>query len=268
MRPYKKRVYRKRAPKRAKKLYRKSTVGLAVKSYVKRAIHANIENKRQSYNQIYAVGSYANSNTLYARPITPYTGYMVINQGLGQADRTGNRLKVVKAMLRYVAFPLSYDPGANPTPIPQEFQIILGYPKQTSGTIPSNAVIQQLFQVGNTSQPPQGDLGDLITPFNKDVWTIKKYIRHKIGNSAVEGTGSSTNSAYYANNDFKFNVVRSLDITSIYPKNINFNDAGVTHQGAGLYIMVQAINANGTTKSAAIQSLSFEFTVDLTYEDA
>jgi len=201
MRYMKKRVVKKRVYR--KKTIMKKTVPLSVKKYVKRAIHVNTENKRAITQGSYTVGSITNSATLYARPITPAVGFLTINQGTGQGDRIGNKCRTIKAMFRYTLFPLPYDAGVNPQPTPAEVMIIFGFVKQAQTTTPSSASIGQLFQNGNSVIAPQGDLGDLITPYNTDYWTIKKVIRHKIGNSVVEGSGAQSSRAFLANNDLK-----------------------------------------------------------------
>jgi len=264
-RNYKRRPVRKVAKKRYAK---RSTVGLAVKKYVKRAIHANVENKRAIYNASFAVGNIGNSGILYARPLTPASTYMTINLGTGQGDRIGNKCKVMKAMLRYTLFPLGYDLTSNPLPVPQEVMIIIGHLKPTPTAIPTVAQVQALFQSGSAVSAPQGDLGDLIQPYNTDLWTIKKVIRHKIGYGAVEGTGLQPNQQFFNNNDFKYNAVRALNITNIYPKTLVFNDATVNLQNAGLFMMIQSVNANGAVAPAINTSVFFDWAIDLTYEDA
>lgn len=267
---FKKRNYRKRVVRKSRRVVsrRKSSVGVAVKKYVKRAIHANVENKRALYNASFSVGNIGNSSTLYARPLTPAAGFLTINSGTGQGDKIGNRCKTMKAMLRYTLFPLGYDAVSNPLPIPQEVLIIIGYAKQTPCTIPTGVQVGSLFQNGSASSPPQGDLGDLIQPYNHDVWTIKKVIRHKIGNGAVEGTGANFGNQFYNNNDFKLNAYRSINITDIYPKNLIFNDGGNNLQNAGLFIMIESINANGTVAGALNTSVFFDWALDLEFEDA
>jgi len=269
---FKKRNYRKRVAKRPT---RKSAVGrkgssvsVAVKKYVKSTIARDIENKRASTDNSFAVGSIANSGILYARPITPAIGFMNIGQGVGQGDRTGNMIKTRRAIFRYVLFPVPYDLTVNPNPAPVEVMIIFGYVKATPTTTPTVANIQQLYQLGNTALAPQGDLGDLINPFNTDVWTIKKLIKHKIGYAVAEGSGGRPNNQYFANNDFKMNVHRVVDITSIYPSKFTFQDTVNTPTNQALFVMVQAVNADGTVSTALNTKAFIEYNLDYAYEDA
>lgn len=259
----------KRFARRKRAMPRKSsTVNLNVKKYVKRQIHANIENKKAISEGSFSVGSIASTTTMNARPLTPAAGYLSIVQGLGQGDRIANRCRTMKVMFRYTLSALPYDLTNNPLPVPCEVQILFGYVKQSPTSIPTATNVNNLFQAGNTSSAPQGDLGDLIQPINTDYWAIKKKITHKIGNSIVDGTGAQVNKQYFANNDYKFNVVRSLDITYMYPKLLIWNDVGTFIQNAGLYVMIQAIRCDGTVSPASTTSVFFNYALDLTYEDA
>jgi len=255
--------------KSTKKNKTKGKVSETVKSYVKQAIHANVENKRVSYQLGFPVGSYQNSTTMQVKSLTPGAGAAIsLLQGTGQGDRIGNKVRVIKAMLRYTAAVTAYDVIFNPIPQPMEFMIIIGYVKATPTVAPTAGQVAVLFQNGNTTSSPTGDISDLIQPYNTDFWCIKKTIRHKLGNSVNEGTGSAASRAYYANNDYKFNVVNSVNITNIYPKNLVFTDNSTGPQNAALFMMVQAINANGTLVGTQPQPILFEYCIDLTYEDA
>jgi len=251
-----------------RKSTKKCVVSSCVKKYVNKALHKNIENKAQSYTTGYSIGSYANSNSLYARPITPGAGFLSIVQGTGQGDRIGNKVKVMKAMFRYVINANPYDASSNSIPIPMEVQMIFGFVKQLPNTTPSSANVSQLFQSGSTALAPVGDLRDLIQPYNTDYWTIKKVIKHKIGTSINDGTGGLANRAYLANNDYSFNVCRSIDITSIYPKNLIFADNSTGPQNNSLYFMCQAVAADGTVQTTFNLPTRINWTIDISYEDA
>jgi len=266
---YKRPYNRYRTAAKKTKKYAKYRVSNNVRSYVKRAIHANVENKRVSYSLGFPVGNFQNSNVLQVKALTPGAGAAItLLQGTGQGDRIGNKVRIMKAMLRYTASVTAYDVILNPIPQPMEFMIIFGYVKATPTIAPNAAQVALLFQNGNTALSPAGDISDLIQPYNTDFWCIKKTLRHKIGNSVNEGTGSAASRAYYANNDYKINVVNSINITNIYPKLLNFSDNSTGAQNAALFMMVQAVNANGTLSGAAAQPVLFEYCIDITYEDA
>ena len=100
----KKRVYKKRVYK--KKIHvKKPVVSLAVKKYVKKELHKELENKSVFFEITSFVGSWVGDITMKMTPLTPYTGYMQIPQGVGEGNRIGNTIRTRKVMLRYVITP-------------------------------------------------------------------------------------------------------------------------------------------------------------------
>lgn len=259
-----KRVYRKRTVRKAKS----PTVTLAVKKYVNRMIHTNIENKNQTVNYSGNFGNYSANSALYCYPVTPYTGFMTISQGVLQNNRTGNEIRVRKAMLRYVLRPLGYNVSSNVSPVPTIVEMYLGRIKIAPGDIPGATDFTVLFQNGSSSIAPVGTLKDLVSNINNDYWTIKKRWSHKLGFAEYGGQGGIAQQQYFTNNDFKLNVVKKLDITSIYPKVLKFNDATNQVQGDGLFLFYQAVSANGNDTGSTQQTANIDFWIDLQYEDA
>lgn len=263
---------KKYAKRYAKKYARKSNVkgvSSAVKKYINRTIHANIENKEVQVQVGDSFGNVANDPTLNVRPLTPYPGYIQISQNVGQNGRTGNECKVRKVILKYVLYMNKYNPETNNTLAPLEIQLFLGYVKNSSGLLPIASDFNNLYQYNNTVNPIFGDLTDLTQKINTDYWTIKKYWRHKLGYSTlVDSSVANTAAANFANNDFKLNIVRTMDITKFYPKTLKFNDVSDTLQGTGLFFFFQAVSADGNTLAGSQIPASILYQVDVSYEDA
>jgi len=268
----KRRVYKKKSPATKKRYARggrkSSAVSSAVKSYVSRTIHSQIENKAIQVQVAQPFGNVINSPSLYIAPLTPYAGFISLLQGVGQNMRTGNEVRTRKVMLKYVLYPSQYNAVSNVAPRPCEIQLFLGYVKNSAGILPIPADFNALYQYNNTTNPVFGTILDLNQKFNSDYWTIKKYWTHKVGYSSANGTGNQPASQSYNNNDFKLNVVRKLDITKLYPKVLKFNDNGSGFQGAGLFFFYQAVAADGTTFNAATLPVVINWQLDLDYEDA
>lgn len=265
--PQRKRVMRKgkkRAPPRAKS----QKVSLAVKRYVSRAIHVDQENKNMSVNYAGAFGSCIANPSMYSYPITPYTGYLTIGQGVNQAQRIGNEIKIRKVMLRYILRPTGYNVDSNPFPAPVHVDMFLGRTKICPGDQPIAADFNALFQNGSSSAPAVGSLNDLVSATNKDYFDIKKRWSHKIGYGDYSGSGSIGSTQYFANNDFKLNVMKKLDITKHCPKTLKFNDATNTVQGPGLFLWYQAVNAGGGINASTVLPAHITFWIDIQYEDA
>jgi len=259
--------------KKVKKVYRKKsmkkpTVSVAVKNYVNRTIAKDVETKTANANYAGAFGNAVANPSLYSYPMTPYTGYMTIGQGVQQNQRIGNVIKVKKVYLRYILRPMPYDVGANPFPAPIVVDLFLGRNRVASGDQPIAGDMNFLFQNGNTSFGPVGNLNDLISEPNKDYWTIQKRWSHKIGFSDYMGTGGSTNFQYFGNNDFKLNIIKKLDITKHYPKILKFNDGTNQVQGPGLFLFYQCVSAGGGTNASTTLPCHMTFWIDVRYEDA
>lgn len=266
----KKRMYRKRGARKMKPSMKTPVVSKAVKKYVKQTIHKNIENKCIQYSQAYAFGGNpVTYPTLSFRRLTPGATSYTIQQGLGQGDRIANKIRVVKAIFRYILLPISYDLILNPNPKPQEIQLYFCNLKGNQRTDPAAGTVSLLFQNGNSFAGPSGLLGDMLRPINTDVWNVKKRVTHKVGYAAAEGTGQIAGSQYFANNDFKYNVKRSIDITSMMPKIINWSEDSITNPYSNaLYLMCYSVNADNTSQLQDTQVAGITFWLDLTYEDA
>jgi hypothetical protein len=268
---FKKRSYRKRAP--AKKRFarggkKSSVVSSAVKTYVNRTIHSQIENKSVQVNAGYNFGTYLESPELNAYPMLPHVGFWTINSGTNSASRIGNQIRVRKLMLNYILRPLPYDAVNNTFPVPCEVQLFLGYVKDAPTFVPTNTDFLQLYQNGASASPPQGSLRDIISVINKDFWVIKKRWTHKIGYAINNGTANQPVQQFNANNDFKLNVVKRLDITKLVDKNVRFNDNAATPTSKNLFFFQQSVFANGATGGATTQMTSIDFWIDFEYEDA
>jgi len=268
----KRRIYAKKAPKKSRAFRggrKSSVVSSAVKSYVKRTLHTQIENKNVQFNDATNVGNITAQPTLNCTPLTPYAGLVNITQGVGSANRTGNEVKTRKVMLKYVIFPRPYHVTDNTAPRPCYLQLFLGYVKNSSGITPIASDFSQLYNYNNTVNPVLGQLFDLNQTINSDYWCIKKYWTHKIGYSTMlNASGGSPINASLSNNDFPMSVVRKLDITKFYPKTLKFNDVSQTISGPGLFFFWQCIAADGTTLASSQLPITFEWQLGLEFEDA
>lgn len=265
----KKRPLRKRPLLNRKKRGKKTKkVSETVKKYVNAVVHSNLENKCVQVQQSYGFGTYLESNDFNAFPMAPQTGYWAISQGVGQASRVGNSFKIRKVQLSYILRPLPYDATTNPNPVPIEVQLMLGYVRNSPSNVPTSSDVANIFQSGNTSQPPFANLRDIIAPINHDYWVIKKRWTHKIGYSSITGTGGTAGSQFNANNDFKLNVKKSINITKYLPTTCKFNDTTVGTLTRNLYFMFYAVAATGATVGASFLMANIDYWIDFEFEDA
>lgn len=247
---------------------RKRSVSVGVKKYVKSLIHRNIENKCVQINGGYSFGNINEDNILNAYPMCPLSLFWTIPQSITQGGRIGNECKVRKVVLNYILRPNFYDVTSNPLPQPSEVQLILGYFKETPSTLPTSTQLSTIFQSGGSSTAPVGSLRDMISVINKDTFHCAKRWTHKIGLADYAGTGSNAGAQFNANNDFKMNVKKVINITKYCPKTLRFNDGGSSTLTKNLFLLQNAVAAGGGVYGASNLPVNIEFWIDFTYEDA
>jgi len=268
---FKKRSYKKRAmtKKRSAPGGRKSSaVSSSVKQYVKRTLHAAIENKCVQVNQSTSFGTVNESPEFNAFPMCPLATYWNINQGVGQGNRVGNVIKIRKVRLNYILRPNPYEPTFNVVTKPLEIQLLLGYVKNTPSFVPVPGDIQQIFQAGSATTAPIGTTRDIISVINKDYWVIKKRWTHKIGYASNTGSNPQAAPQFFANNDFKLNTNINIDLTKYVPKTYTFRDNNSTPTTRGLYMMFQPVYANGNAMASTQVVARFSYMLSVDYEDA
>jgi len=210
------------------------------------------------------VASYSVSDTMNVASMIPYNN---ITQGTGQSNRIGNRIRTRSCKFSFVISPNSFSTTLNNPSLPQEVIIYFGVVKNSKAITPVSADFTRLFQNNGTQTAPQGQLLDLTQEINSDYWTIRKICRYKVGTANYAGAGTSPNDQTFANNDFKLNIVRTLDLTSICPKLLIFNDTVAQPTNDGLFMFVQCVPANGSVGSS-LRPLRMEYCIRYSYEDA
>lgn len=254
--------------KSARGIKKSSGVSSAVKSYVSKTLHASIENKCVQINAGNSFGNVLESPDFNAYPMCPLTSYWNIPQGVGQGSRVGNVIKTRKVYLNYILKPNQYDAATNIIPGPCDVQLMLGYVKNTPCFQPVPGDINQLFNSGSTVVAPVGTLRDIISVINTDYWVIKKRWTHKVGFSSANGTGALPQFQTFNNNDYKYNIIKKMDITKYIPKTHVFNDTSATTNTRNLFLMYYSVLASGGALTPVALPTNIEFWIDFHYEDA
>jgi len=241
---------------------RKTSAGLV--ATIKRVMKKQAEVKSASYtNSSWAINTYAQYGTMSCTTLSPQD--YVITQGTGQGNRIGNRISTKKCMLRMVAWPLPYSATTNPAPVPVNVVIWIGKLKNNVN-LPVGADFAKFFNNGNGYVAPTSNIQDLNRPVNKEIFTIVKKFTFKLGSGSVSGTGADATRQFYDNNDYKFNMIKSLDITKLMAKTYIYNDSANPPTNSGLYMWGEALLANGTT-SSIYQYIDCSYTIDYSYTD-
>lgn len=250
--PYKKRAYRRRAKK----------VTPAVKSYVKRIISSNNENKMViQYGINQAITTASATNPTYIQNLLPS-----LAQGTGKSNRIGNDIKIKYAYVRGFVNLLPYSATLNPLSTPIQVKIWLCSSKTVNtNNIASTSIASDFFEVNNASAGFQGNLLDMMLTPNKDSWVIHATKTFELGATYASTNGQVGTAGYFDNSKmirpFYFNygkyfksVLKYNDQTLNIPTNKN------------LFLVFQAVNADGST--TAINCAEYHFTSRCEFEDA
>ena len=251
-----KRSRRPTAGRRSTRKNRTKKVSKALKSYIKKAIHRNEENKvfiGYAANQSITTASASNPTFLNLVPLP--------TQGTAQNQRIGNSIKCVKGFVRGHVNLLPYNSITNPSWAPVMIKMWLCSNKTINTTaISGTNCSNDFFELGSSSVGFQGNMLDMEFTNNKDNWTIYKTKTFELG-----CTAAGTNTPVYSDNSkmtcpFYFSFGRHLR------KVIKFNDTQLAPTNANLFLIFQAVYPDGS--SLAITAAEYHYTSRVEYEDA
>jgi len=274
MAKYAKRSYRKRSKKSTRKSSRRPRVSKSVKSYVKKTIHRMAENKCIS-TALNLNGNFFNAtsngwvtNNVY--PLTFDDTVLICSQNNTQSGRVGNKVRVVKSTTKFCLTANTSNGTFNLYPQPVDVRVFIFSLKQEPiiGLNGSVSQFSALFQNGNSSYGPSTYITDQIADFNKDNFVIHYDKMVKVGNASNTGGGAVASSAYFANNDYKLNVMRKINTTKMLSKIYGWNDSNANpHSGKAVYIAFLPSLASGAVGTAGQQLFQIWFNTKIEYED-
>ena len=249
-----------------RKSTRKPTVSKTIKSYVKRAIATNVENKHTFAtitNQL--IQPYGFSGTLLTViPIIGSSGVGIISQGTGVSARLGNEIKVKQLMLKGWLNPIPVS-AVNVDNGPFYVKMFIG--KLKAG-ITSPTTFGSFFQVNNNNAAPQNTPFDIFRSANTEIFTIYNSKVFKIGYAATDVVNTVAVSGQ-PNNDFKLSQMFSINLNKHINK-LKYDDAATTPTNQGIYMWFVACKADGSAIAITATAGSTEIHMDIhmTYEDA
>lgn len=262
-----KRVSKRSSRKRPRRSFKRRGPGL--KRVVKTLIRRSQETKHfQFYDSNNAI--YVSSHASYAGsviPLTPYNGYLAIQQGTGQGGRIGNVINMTRLNFQFILNPNPYAVGTNGVPQPRDIILWIFSDKLNPTSLPVQGA--DFLQLGNTSQGLTNTITDEMAPWNSDAYLVHKRIRYKLGYSEyTAGTGAAANSGFYANNDYKISVKRSINILKYAVKRVKYNDNSSTPTTRGVYAIFQAVANDGQQIANTGIPAAYGFILDCKYKDA
>lgn len=253
-----------------KKVIAKKAVAKAVQAeevkFIKAVTKRDSETKTIEYQSVAAVVQYNNSGFASNGiiPLSPSPGFLQIVQNPGQGDRIGNKIKTAKMIFSFVMYPLQYNATTNIIPSPTEIKVFIVSSKIGS-TVPPTS-LGGFFQFGDSSANPTSTLQDMISPVNKDLFTVYAMKTFKLGCSYYSGSNGQAVANFYSNNDFKFNQKCVWDVTKHIPATIGYSDANATVTSRCVYAVILACNADGTSlissqiQNQMVYNLRFDYT--------
>ena len=241
---------------------RPTKISKAVKSYVKKAIHRNEENKvfiNYAANQsITTAGAGSNPTAINLVPLPV--------QGNTQNTRIGNTIKVVKGFVRGHVNLLPYSSTVNPNVGPCYVKMWLCSNKTINTTaISGTNCSNDFFELGGSTTGFQGNMLDMELTNNRDNWTIYKTKTFELGTTSndtligqVQSRIASDNSRF--TRPFYFSFGRHMR------KQIKFNDTQLAPTNINMFLLFQVVYADGS--STAITPAEYHYTSRVEYEDA
>lgn len=258
------RFKRSRRPRMNKTRKARKTTGVSasIKSYVKKAIHGNISNRRwvdySASTNITTAGAGATPQSI---SLLPYNLVRDANDN----GRTGNTIKIVKAYTKGTINLLPYNLTTNPKVAPVMVKMwVLSCKDRHIYPLSGTNISLNFFDTGSVSSGFQGNLLDMNLPNSKETYTIHYTKSFKLGlgsgttafpsTSVQVNDNSSYCKSFYFNYGRKFKApIKYLDSTG-YPSNRN------------CFLAVQCVYADGT--STAVTVANWSWTTVVEYEMA
>lgn len=255
--------------KRGPKAAVKKAVAVARKQplvkLIKKVIRRQAETKMANFQDGFEI-SPANIGVNNIQPLTPYALVgLSIGQGTGQGDRIGNRITVKSLVMRFIIFPLEYDILTNPNPTPQIVRIWFFSQKQSNVLLAANP--PRFIQNGDTAASLTGTLIDMNRVINQDEYTYLAHRTYKIGYSNYGGTGTNVAAQSFTNNDYKLNIIGSINLTKLCPKIIKYDDTDNTPNSRLVMMLVQTVNADGSSTGSTDFKIGYNYDLTLKYND-
>lgn len=240
---------------------------VALRAQVRKIVTNMAEKKTVRYQAPKFLGGYNNSNfaTNQIIPLSPYSTFCQIDQGVSQDERIGNKIKITKSALKLQFWALPYNATTNLEPCPMLVRVCICSAKDDSNTL--SGTLSNFFQNGSGSNPPTSGMEDMVAEINRDAYTVYKDMVVKVGYSGNTGTGSDVGQAYFSNNDFPLCPAVSVDTTRFNPATVQFNDNLSIPNSKLVFLTYFAARADGTGTAATNQTTAVYINNTLFYTD-
>lgn len=179
-------------------------------------------------------------------------------QGTGQSGRIGNKVKTNSYDIQYI---INYMDGAGAI-TPRTIRVIIMRLKAGNAE-PDWDDMQEFFQNGDSSVPPDNTYADLLRTVNRDAFTVYYDKIHKIG---LANGNIAPPSLAFANNDFKYSVSDKVNLKS-HVRGLEFNDNSVTPSKHGVYMIVLGCYSDGSAFSSSDRIANLNYITHYSFTD-
>ena len=248
---------RSRRPKsnRTRKAYtRKGKVSPSIKSYVKKAISSNTENKVW-------INYGANQTIQTASGIAPAFQNLLpqITQGTSHGGRIGNEIKIKQGFIKGHVNLLPYNASTNNFQAPLYVKMWLCSNKKINSNVVSGTdITTNFFELTGGTAGFQGNMLDMEFTPNKEYWTVYATKTFELGLTTASAAQYQDNSRF--SRPFYFSFGRYLK------SKLKYDDNTAVPLNKNMFLLFQAVNADGS--SSSVYPAEYHFNTRVEYEDA
>ena len=270
---YKRKTYKRRAPKRTfKRRSVKRTRKSSVVRVVKRVLSRQVEVKTRTFaslgGQLYPSGNASQCDIYNVIDMGCRTPGFAIVQGTGDGARVGNQITVKKVTIRGGLVPNPWNTTTNTVPVPLQVKVWVFYDKRQRSVKPAPFAAADFFDFNSTVSGFQNDLVDMWAPVNTNLYTVLKTKTFKLGFSIGGSSTASEVTFQSPNNDFKYNCNFSMDLTKCLPSRVVYNDNTADSSTRSVYMLWCIAGANGQIIANNQLPCTLQYEALLKYTDA
>lgn len=231
----------------------------AIKGYVRKQISTAAENKILIDYQV-------NQSIQTARPtVNPryFSAFLDVSTGVTNSQRVGNEITPKVNMWRAYLNVLPDAPdNVMVGPIMVRYWVVK-YKLQNGSSLPSNA-FAKFFSVGAGYANFQANMLDMVLPVNKEEWIVYEDKKFKIGVGANTGVYQSQ---LNAPDNSSFNRYITVNFMKYWKSKLKFDDSKIEQNNTNMYIVFQAVRADGTSGVAGDVAAEMHYTHTYEWED-
>lgn len=262
----KKTVYRKKRLFKKKMSKKSSYKSNSFNNAVKRVVHRMAENKTITADA-------ANESITPCDGVTaaPYFINLLpsIGQGVTQATRVGNQIRIVRNHIKGYINMLDYNASTNPMkcPIIVKMWVVSWKLANPAFTQPSLTEFSTFFQRGSSTTNFTGGMLDMLRDVNSDAWTVHKTKTFELSNAGAFNTSLNYNPISNQNPSGVWSHKYSFNLGK-YAKLLKYNDITPTSPtNKNLYLVIQTVRADGASVVAGNVYCENHFQNTLYFED-